>query len=59
MTDDTMACPCGERGTWMLAQHDQRDFPLPAGHTLGVEIPIFIDHADGTRHRVQDGQVLG
>lgn len=59
MTDNTMDCPCGERGTWLLAKHDQWHKPWPPPGQLGVEIPVYIDHPDGTRHRVHHVQAVG
>ena len=59
MTDETFACPCGESGKWLLAEHDQFHPPFPPPGKLGEEVPIFVDHRDGTRHRVHHGQIVG
>ena len=62
MTDATPewkpVCVCGETGDWTLAKHDQRDFPFPDGYRLGYEVPIFITHADRTRHLIQGGRLV-
>ncbi len=56
MTDDEPTCPCGQSvEQWRLAQDDQLHQPFPPGGRLGREIPIVMQHADGTWHRMQYG----
>lgn len=55
--DGTIECACGRRGTWVLAEHDQRSKPFPPPGQLGDEIPVFITHSDRTQHRMHHGRV--